>query len=68
MGLFDFLKKPSQLTISLKEYGHASADWSINLAPSLTESTQNSRAAMNVRLKILQVSHYSLKVAPLLRN
>ena len=38
MGLFDFLKKPSHLTLSLKEYGHASADWSINLAPSLAKS------------------------------
>lgn len=37
MGLFDFLKKPSQITISLKQFGHASADWSINLAVSLVE-------------------------------
>ena len=34
MGLFDLFKKKSHLTISLNEYGHASADWSINLAMS----------------------------------
>lgn len=45
MGLFDFLNKPSHLTISLKEYGHASADWSINLASSLVESISKNECA-----------------------
>lgn len=45
MGLFDFLKKPSHQTISLKEYGHASADWSINLASSLVESISKNECA-----------------------